>query len=340
MTRTKSGAPTIYDVASAAGVSPSTVSRAFSRPSRVAPATAERIRAAAAEVGYQGKGASPAARARTATRLIGITIADLSNPFYAQLVHGAQIAVAHAGYELVLADFRESSQREKAELERLLDIVDGLVIASSRMTDAGLRLVAQHIPAVVVSRVLPGLPSIVPDNAYGVEAAVSMLHDWGHTSITYVAGPEASWADQMRYRAIRDASARAGHSVQRIGPFLPTFEDGMAASRQLIDHPPTAIIAHNDMEAIGVMHGLMAAGIRIPEDVSVVGVDDILAARLVTPRLTTIAVPGRQLGMAAVRNLIGVIDGGTMRTDAPIVMPVQLKIRESAGPRRRRDTLR
>ncbi len=331
-------APTIYDVAKRAGVAPSTVSRALSRPGRITSQTEAKVRAAAEELGYLGRNRSPVARQDT--RLLAITVADLSNPFYSQLVRGAQIACGHAGYELILADFHESSAREQAEHERLVDIVDGLVIGSSRLSDSLLRGIAKRKPTVVVSRELRGVTSLIPDNTAGIRAVLKLLHEFGHTSVTYVAGPEASWADGARYRAVCEFSAAAGRSVQRIGPFLPTFEDGMAAARQLVDSPPTAIIAHNDMMAIGVMHGLMSAGIRIPEDVSIVGIDDILSARLVTPKLTTIALPALHLGMVAVRNLIALIRGATPTADSALVMPVQIKIRESTGPVRRSRTLR
>lgn len=332
-------APTIYDVARAAGVAASTVSRALSRPERVSAATVEKVRAAAQQVGYLGRRPVVAAP-RSDTRLFAITVADLSNPFYNQLVRGAQIASGHAGYELVLADFHESSDREKSEHERLVDVVDGLVIGSSRVSDSVLRGIARRKPTVIVSRELRGITSLVPDNVAGIRAAMKLLHEYGHTAVTYVAGPEASWADGVRYKAICEFNAAAGYSVQRIGPFLPTFEDGMAAARQLVDRPPTAVIAHNDMMAIGVMHGLMAAGIRIPEDVSIVGIDDILSARLVTPKLTTIALPGLHLGLTAVRNLVSIVRGATPKADSALVMPVQLKIRESTGPVRRSRTLR
>lgn len=332
-------APTIYDVARVAGVAASTVSRTFSRPGRVSAATAAKVRAAAEEVGYSARSAT-AVGPSADTRLLAITVADFGNPFYNQLVRGAQIASGHAGYELVLTDFHESSAREKAEHDRLVDVVDGIVIGSSRLSDSVLRTIAKRKPTVVVSRELRGVTSLVPDNTAGIRAALKLLHDFGHTAVTYVAGPEASWADGARYRAVCEFNAAAGHSVQRIGPFLPTFEDGMAAARQLIDRPPTAIIAHNDMMAIGVMHGLMAAGIRIPDDVSIVGIDDILSARLVTPKLTTIALPGLQLGLTAVRNLVALIRGATPRAESALVMPVQLKIRESTGPVRRTRTIR
>lgn len=330
--------PTIYDVARRAGVAPSTVSRALSRPGRITSQTEAKVRAAAEELGYPGRSGGPGLRGDT--RLLAITVADLSNPFYSQLVRGAQIASGQAGYELILADFHESSAREQAEHGRLVDIVDGIVIGSSRLSDSLLRATAKRKPTVVVSRELRGVTSLIPDNAAGIRAALKLLHNFGHTSVTYVAGPEASWADGARYRAICEYSAAAGHSVQRIGPFLPTFEDGMAAARQLVDSPPTAIIAHNDMMAIGVMHGLMSAGIRLPEDVSIVGIDDILSARLVTPKLTTIALPALHLGMVAVQNLIALIRGATPTAESALVMPVQIKIRESTGPVRKTRTLR
>lgn len=330
--------PTIYDVAERAGVAPSTVSRALSRPGRLTPQTEAKVRTAAEELGYLARHGGPGQRGDN--RLLAITVADLSNPFYSQLVRGAQIASGQAGYQLILADFHESSAHEQAEHERLVDIVDGIVIGSSRLSDSLLRGVAKRRPTVVVSRELRGVTSLIPDNAAGIRAALKLLHNFGHTSVTYVAGPEASWADGARYRAICEYSAAAGRSVQRIGPFLPTFEDGMAAARQLVDSPPTAIIAHNDMMAIGVMHGLMSAGIRLPEDVSIVGIDDILSARLVTPKLTTIALPALHLGMVAVQNLIALIRGATPTAESALVMPVQIKIRESTGPVRRTRTLR
>ena len=331
--------PTIYDVARLCGVSASTVSRTFARPDKVSAATSAKVRAAAEEIGYSAR-CPMAIQRRAETKLLAITVADFSNPFHNQLVWGAQIASGHAGYELILADFHESSAREKAEHERLLDVADGIVIGSSRLSDPALRKIAAKKPTVVVSREVRGVASLVPDNASGARAAMALLPGLGHTAVPFAGGPEAPWADAARYRAVCDASAAAGHSAQRIGPFLPTFEDGLGAARQLVDRPPTAIIAHNDMLAIGLMHGLQAAGIRIPEDVSIVGIDDVLASRLVTPKLTTIALPALQLGLQAVRNVVALVRGAVPKSDSALVMPVQLKVRESTGPARRAQSLR
>lgn len=320
-------------------MAPSTVSRVFSRPGRISAVTEARIRTVAVELGYTPRSTGQKSRDKE-RRLLAIMVNDLSNPFYNQVVRGAQIASAHAGYELILADFHESSAREKSEHERLADVVDGIVIGSSRLNDQALRAIAARTPTVVTSRELRGVASLIPDNVGGVKAAMRLLHSFGHTTVTYVAGPEASWTDGARYRAICEYNAAAGYSVQRIGPFLSTFEDGMAAARQLVDRPPTAIIAHNDMMAIGVMHGLMSTGIRVPADVSIIGFDDVLSARLVTPKLTTIALPGLHLGLTAVRNVVSIIRGATPTATTPLVLPVQLKIRESTGAVRRSLTLR
>ncbi len=136
-------AVTIYDVARAAGVAPSTVSRAFARPGRVNADTAARIRQVAAELGYR---ANPLAQALSTsrTKMIALMISDVTNPFYSELIRGAQLAASEAGYTVLLADARESDVVERLSLERLLPAVEGIVIGSSRMSDSGLRVIAKQ----------------------------------------------------------------------------------------------------------------------------------------------------------------------------------------------------
>lgn len=329
-------AATIYDVARLAGVAPSTVSRAFARPGRVNADTAERIRAAATELGYR---ANPVARALSTarTRMLALVISDVTNPFYSQLIRGAQIAASQDEYTVLLADARESDVVERESLERLLPTVEGIVIGSSRMSDSTLRVIAKQRPTIVLNRQVSGIPSVVTDNPRGVRRAAEHLGALGHEHITYVAGPEASWADGMRWRALREAGHELGLHTRRSGPYAPTIEGGVAAAQELVHALPTAVIAYNDLVAIGLMRALQKEGVRIPQDVSVIGFDNILPAELVSPGLTTVAAPLRTMGSTAVGNLVAVIRGALYRTDGPFVLPTRLVEREStAAPRRRR----
>ena len=328
---------TIYDVAALAGVAPSTVSRAFARPGRVNADTAARIRAAADELGYR---ANPVARALSTarTRMLALMISDVTNPFYSQLIRGAQIAAYQDEYTVLLADAQESDVVERESLERLLPAVEGIVIGSSRMSDSTLRVIAKQRPTIVLNRQVSGIPSVVTDNMRGVRRAAEHLGALGHEHVTYVAGPEASWADGMRWRALREAGHELELHTRRAGPYAPTVEGGVAAARDLAGHAlPTAVLAYNDLMAIGLMRTLQREGIRIPEDMSVIGFDNILPAELVSPGLTTVAAPLRTMGSTAVGNLVAMIRGALYQTDGPFVLPTRLVEREStAAPRRRR----
>lgn len=326
---------TIYDVAAAAGVAPSTVSRTFSRPGRVNAETAERIRQVAKDLGYRAN-PLPQSRTDTPTKLIGLMISDIANPFYGQIIRGAQLAATEVGYDIVLVDSRESGSRERATLERLVPIVEGFVIGSSRLPDSTLRMIGKQRPMVVLNRELRGVPSVVTDNAGGVKEALGLLADLGHESVTYVAGPEASWADGVRFRALRDQAGQFGLHTQRIGPLLPTFDGGLAAAQTLLKRPPTAVLAFNSVMAVGVMHGLIREGLRIPEDVSVIGFDDTLVSRLFFPPLTSVSAPTRAMGGTAVTNVLAIARGARPSREDALVVPMHLRIGGSTGQRRRK----
>lgn len=324
---------TIYHVAKAAGVAPSTVSRTFARPGRVNADTAERVRRAAEELGYRTNQIRQGLPTRR-TKLLGVLVSDVSNPFYSQLIRGAQQAANELGYEILLADSRESASRERAALERLIPLVEGFIIGSSRMPDSALRTIAKQRPMVSVNRALVDVPSLISDNPGGALAALELLHDLGHEEVYYIAGPEASWQDGVRFRELRDRGPELGMAVHRIGPVLPTFEGGLSVTRILAERRPTAVIGFNDIVAVGVLHGLIRAGLSVPEQVSVIGFDDILTSRLVLPPLTTVAAPLRQMGATAVSNLAAILNGARPQASSPLVMPVRLRVRGSTGPRR------
>ncbi|SMH50588.1 transcriptional regulator, LacI family [Rathayibacter oskolensis] len=329
--------PTIYDVAAAAGVAPSTVSRTFSRPGRVSAESAAHIRRVATELGYRtDKLARPAPA--VASSLIAIVVADVTNPYFFDLLRGAEEEAAAADYTLLVADVQESAQAEKRVLDRTLPMVAGIILATSRLSDAAIRMAARQRPTVLLNRSMSDVTSVTSDNAGGMTRAVDHLAQLGHTSITYAGGPEASWANGIRWHALRGATQERGLTTKRIGPFEPTQAGGLAAANELASSQATAVIAYNDLMAIGLLRGLQSLGARVPDDVLVLGFDNIFGSDFCTPPLTTVAAPLRQLGAVAIETLLADLRGTPTRrpSDADgslktALLPTQLIVRESTG---------
>lgn len=333
--RPTGSAPTIYDVARECGVAPSTVSRAFSRPGRVNAETAERIRQAASRIGYR---TNPIARALPTgrTSMIGLVVPDVTNPVYFEIIRGAEAAAAEAAFTMLLADTQEQVRLEHEAIHRSMPIVEGLILGTSRMSDSAIRMVAKQRPMVVLNRSVADVPSVAIDNAHGMRRAAEHLATLGHRAITYVAGPEASWADGMRWTALREATQALGMKVRRLGPYPPTVAGGITAVQRLRRGSTTALVTYNDLLAIGALRGLQRVGIRVPEEVSVVGFDNIFGADFCSPALTTVAAPLRALGTAAVHELLAQLRGAPARTGDPAALPTRLVVREStAAPPRR-----
>jgi LacI family repressor for deo operon, udp, cdd, tsx, nupC, and nupG len=326
--------PTIYDVARAAGVAPSTVSRAFSRPGRVNSETAQRIRDVAEQLGYR---VNPIARALSTqrTRMIALVVSDITNPFYFEIIRGAEEAAAAADYTMILSDTQESDVLERQALERAMPAVEGIVLASSRMSDSAIRMTAKQKPLMVLNRAITDVPSVVTDNAGGARRALEHLAQLGHDAVTYVAGPDASYADGLRWRSLLEASHELDIRVRRTGPNPPTVGGGVAAAGQLRPSPTSAVIAYNDQLAIGLIRGFDNARARVPRDISVIGFDNVLLAELVTPGLTTVAAPLKLMGATAVQNLLASM-GSRAGRRRPIVLPTQLVVRSSTAPPRRK----
>ncbi|MDQ6897063.1 MAG: LacI family transcriptional regulator [Actinomycetota bacterium] len=329
---------TIYDVARVAGVAASTVSRAFARPGRVSAETAQRVFAAAQEVGYRSSALPGLVGTRTRTRSLALVVTDITNPFYSELIRGAHDAAGAAGYTILLSHTQEDAQLERDWTERELGAVDGVLLASSRMSDSAIRMIAKQKPMIVLNRRIPEVPCVITDNPRGTRRAVEHLAELGHDTITYVAGPETSWADGVRWQALREAAYELELRVRRVGPCqTPTVHAGFDITPEVLAHSPTAVIAYNDVVAIGVIKGLRRARVSVPGDVSVVGFDNVILSEIVDPELTTVAAPLRAMGMTCATNLIAVI-GGAVPSRQPIVMPVTLVVRGSTGQRRRKST--
>ncbi|WP_210479462.1 LacI family DNA-binding transcriptional regulator [Naasia sp. SYSU D00948] len=298
---------TIYDIARVAGVSPSTVSRALNKPGRINAKTEQRIKEAAASLDYR---LNPMARAlptgRTGT--LGLLLSDITNPVYFNLVRGAERVTAEEGYTLVLAESQESAEVEIETAERLLPSVDGLVLVSTRLADEDLRELAERKPLVLVNRELDAVPTIVPDVAPGIRDALDHLAELGHRSLAFLAGPPASFMSRLRWETLLDEAPSRGMTIVEIGPGAPTLEGGREGLRRVRASGVTAVIAYNDLMAIGLLRACQDAGIAVPEQLSIIGFDDIFGSDFTTPPISTIRTPLDLAGEAAVHRLIAAVD--------------------------------
>lgn len=323
--------PTIYDVARTAGVATSTVSRAFSNRGRLGEATRTHVLRVARELGYAP---NPHARALTSrrTQTLAMVVSDITNPHFFELIRGAEMRAKAAEYTLVLVNAEESPRMELEQVRRLSRSVDGFLLAASRQpSEALVKLAAEH-PVVMVNRRVPGLASVVVEHTEGCRQMVAHLASLGHSSVVYLAGPQNSWMAASRWEAIRDAAAEQGLSAVRAGPFTPTVAHGGAAADAALRTGATAVIAHNDLLAIGVLRRLADRSVRVPGDVSVVGFDDIFAADLCTPRLTTLGGAHENVGRAAVEILLeGIGAPRDLRPAPEIALPSELVLRDSTG---------
>jgi LacI family transcriptional regulator len=181
-----------------------------------------------------------------------------------------------------------------------------------------------------VNRQVGGIPAVVMNVAHGARLALEHLAALGHRSIALVTGPRGSWTSREIRRSAQTAARTGPFELLVIGPNQPTEDGGLAAAEQIRRGGVTAVLAYNDLMAIGLMEGLHSLGVRVPEDVSVVGIDDITLSRLTRPKLTTVATPTAAAGRAAVDMLLA--HGDDRRTTAQVNLRTDLVIRDSTGP--------
>ena len=328
-TRKKKSSPTIYDIAQMAGVSTATVSRAFSHPGRVSAKTLKIITDIAAEVNYE---ANPLARALPTGRTlaIGLIVADFTNPTFFDIIRGAESRGAANGYALLLAESMESAESESITMQRLVNSVDGLVFASPRITDEAIRAMASVKPVTVINREVTGVPCIVPDVKTGISDAVRTLAAHGHTKIAYIAGPEESWMSARRWVGVQEACNWSKVDSTLLASLKPTVDGGRQMARDVLETGATAVIAYNDLLAIGLMQELQAGGVVVPDHMNIVGFDDILGSALTTPGLTTVRSPLGECGSRAVAVLINNLRG-LAEPETTHLVETELVVRGSSG---------
>ncbi|NVM94102.1 substrate-binding domain-containing protein [Arthrobacter wenxiniae] len=330
--RTPKAPPTIYDIAVLAGVNPSTVSRALSKPGRVSAKTAQKIMEAAEELNYQVNvfaRALPTGRTQT----IGLIVSDITNPAYFEVIRGAETAASAHGYTLMLAESAESADLEMTAARRMLATVDGLILASPRLSDEEIGRLSSTKPVVVINRSVAGVTSMVADIEAGVTDAVRHLAAMGHAAISYVPGPERSWMSQRRWESIKARCDWHGIEATMEAGQQPTVDGGRRAAAAVRAGRATAVFCYNDLMAIGLMRELQAAGLAIPEDLSILGFDNIFGSDFTTPPLSTIKSPLHALGASALESLLAAGDRAAQLQDDP-ALPTELVLRGSTGQAR------
>ncbi|GAA4262983.1 LacI family DNA-binding transcriptional regulator [Dactylosporangium darangshiense] len=322
---------TIKDVARAAGVSASTVSRALSMPDLVLPRTRERVQRAAGELGYHpNRAARGLITGRTGN--IGLIVPDLTNPFFPGVVKSVQVRARQADYSIFLADTDERDAAEVDLIRALGKQVDGILLCSPRTSEAELLDACGDTPIVLLHRRIGRVPSVTVDNGDAVRQAVAHLVALGHRRIGYVAGPRLAWSNRERLRALRVTTAAAGVELVEVAAVAPQFTGGVAAADLVLAAGVTAVVAYNDLVALGLLNRFNARGVAVPGDISVVGFDDIVFAGMVSPALTTLAQPVEETGRAGVELLLQLLEHPDRAATARRELFAQLMVRGSTGP--------
>jgi len=327
--------PTIYTVAEKAGVSIATVSRVLNNSPKVKEETRAKVLRVVEELGYQPS-ASARGLALKRTEIIALIFPDISGPFYSEVIRGVESEASQHNYNLLI--YGTYGKATKGRFLRLLPTrVDGLILMTRSVEDEYIfYLHRRQIPFVLLDREIGEIEvdCVLTNNAEGAYKAVEHLLQHGHQQVAFIAGPADSPDSNARFEGYRQALQDHGlpvlaHLVER-GDFLQP--GGYQAMNRLLDRPdpPSAVFVANDEMAIGAIEAVRGRGLRVPDDVAIVGFDDIQMAPYVQPPLTTVRQPIREFGALAVQMLLRRIENPEAEAKT-IVLPTQLVIRRSCG---------
>ncbi|MDS1136223.1 LacI family DNA-binding transcriptional regulator [Nitratireductor indicus] len=335
--------PKMKDIAQRLGVSPATVSRALSGTGLVAEPTLSRILEAADALDYR-----PNVSARNLRRQCSMTVLmvvrDIGNPFYLEVLKGAEAAAREAGYSVLMGNTENDPEREADYFNMLRDgNADGMVLMTGKLPSSRFKL--DKLPVVVALERIEGsaFPHVEIDNAAAASEAVHHLLSLGHRRIAHIAGPRGEPMAEARRKGYEQAMRKAGLEIppgyeQQGDYLLQGGRDGCRALLSLVDRP-SAIFCANDEMAFGAIHELRRSGLDVPRDVSVVGFDDIYLSQAMFPPLTTVSQPRADIGRKAMTVLLDIIAGGKP-ADMRVMMPTTLMLRESTAPQQEIETPR
>lgn len=334
---------TLRDIAARAGVSVNTVSRALTGKSGVSEETRRRIQDVAEELDYRPNQLARGLRQQR-TYVIGVVITDLVNPFFTEVVEGIERTAAENGYSIILANSETRPEREELAVHTLVGRqVDGVVMVPTEISASPVQYLAERrIPFVLLGRVPGGPPApvVINDDREGARLAVRHLIARGHRDILHLSGPQYQLnvehsSSHMRLAGYKDALAEAGipYRPELVLPTDGRSSGGFAAAHQALAAGLSfsAIFCFSDFVAFGAIRALRQAGLSIPEDVALIGYDDVELAELVDPPLTTVRVAKTRLGQIATHILIGLLEKKNSSVEDPrsVTLPPQLVLRES-----------
>lgn len=328
---------TIRDVAKKAGVSVATVSHVINGTRKVAPETEARVRRAMEELGYQPNAIAQSLRKRT-TYAVGILVSDITNPFFATLVRGAEDAALEAGYSVIVCNSDEDPQKEDMYIRALWRRrIDGMLIAPTRdgTSSALQELVRRKLPFVFVDRKAKGIEAdaVLSDNIGGAYLATKHLIERGHKRIGIVLGIPGATTTEERFAGYRQALNEEGVlcSDELVAWGDYRVEGGRAAAAQLLSlaNPPTAIFSTNNQMTLGVLQELFLRRISVPDKVAVVGFDDSEWAEMVVPSLTVVAQDPYEIGYRAFELLLARLNSRNGSEPKEVRVPIELRVRGS-----------
>ncbi|MEU6259408.1 LacI family DNA-binding transcriptional regulator [Streptomyces sp. NPDC047043] len=322
--------PTLTDVARRANVALSTASRAFSDPQRVGPESLRKVLEAAQELGYEPPAPRPV-EALSDTATVSVVVPDISNPVFGTFVKAAQTQGWHRRLTIVLADTDFDPDHEREVIAQLSDRSAGLIVCSPRLDAEDVVALCGDTPLVLVNRETTTADCVLADATDGLRQTVEYLAALGHRRIAYVQGSQHSWSNSHRVDLARAQAEQAGLELEVLGWQSETVAGGTAAAAGVIASGASAVVAHNDLVALGVIAGARRLGVRIPDDLSVVGIDDMPLAEAAHPALTSIAVPMERAGSLSLE-LLAQSMNHERQEPRTLRLPTQLVVRESTGP--------
>lgn len=330
-------ATTIKDVASAAGVSVATVSRALNNAANVTPETRQRVCAAAAELRFTPSSAARSLITRR-THTVGALLPDLFGEYFSELIRGIDLKARARGLHLLVSSSHGDAREAASAMRAMHGRVDGLLVMSPHIdTDSLAANLPQGLPVVLISTRLPGdgRSSFAVDNHGGAHAMTRHLVSRGHRRLAFIAGPDNNYEAQERLRGYRSALAELlPGAAELVLPGDFTEDSGWRAGSEIatLAQRPDAVFCGNDMMAIGCLAALGEAGLRVPQDIALAGFDDIPIARYVTPPLTTVRVRIAELGSLALDRLASAIETPGRSAAQHQTLRAELIVRQSCCP--------